>query len=667
MSAVIVCCPHCGKELKVRNPALLGKKGKCPKCAKPFVLREVQEEEVELQLAEDELPVGTSARWVPDEPARAPAAVSVEAPVITTSPAVGGIVDVAAEDDGLARLREIKRRSARNRNIGIAVGAVLAVGVFAAVCGTDPAEPLAQTPPAAESAAGPAEAPAVAAVGASQMPTASGGGARIPSVSVVPGSDSVILPHQNLVPSQLKSNKQVAETLVPKQGEPIRLYMVPSGVNVVIHLRPALLWSEEPVWQELRYSLTEDVTNWIAAKLREHCRREPQQIEECLICLRLGARGTEPLVSSVVRLVEEEKLSDLIEEFRGQPINPQGVPRINISEPHSYLIHDTKTVAIAAAADAHMLQEFIQTPNFDASEGVYSLLEYTDSSRVFTVLFEMDDVKRHDAWLFSESALPVFRKVLDWFGDDVQAVAWSVNVGDEVMTSDLLLRTRSVATPAGLARDMLLRMEELPRDLMAACRKMQPQSKGFREIIGRFPAMMEVVREATVPSTESRHLRLATALPRKAAPNLALGTLLTWDESLRTDFSSEAPAVMVAEAPQDDLPATVEGRLDLVVSGDVAMPFEGVIEYIAGETKLKFDIDGNALKDAGFTKNMPQKLELGNVSVRELLKHLAVSNRPPSPDKRICIVVDEANKSVLVTTEFFATNQGQTIYPLVTE
>ena len=167
MSAVIVCCPHCGKELKVRNPALLGKKGKCPKCAKPFVLREVQEEEVELQLAEDELPVGTSARWVPDEPARAPAAVSVEAPVITTSPAVGGIVDVAAEDDGLARLREIKRRSARNRNIGIAVGAVLAVGVFAAVCGTDPAEPLAQTPPAAESAAGPAEAPAVAAVGAS--------------------------------------------------------------------------------------------------------------------------------------------------------------------------------------------------------------------------------------------------------------------------------------------------------------------------------------------------------------------------------------------------------------------------------------------------------------------------------------------------------------------
>jgi predicted Zn finger-like uncharacterized protein len=30
-------CPHCSTKLNVKNPAVVGKKVRCPKCAEPFV------------------------------------------------------------------------------------------------------------------------------------------------------------------------------------------------------------------------------------------------------------------------------------------------------------------------------------------------------------------------------------------------------------------------------------------------------------------------------------------------------------------------------------------------------------------------------------------------------------------------------------------------------
>jgi hypothetical protein len=479
----------------------------------------------------------------------------------------------------------------------------------------------------------------------------------------------VLVPHQELTRTQLKENEALSTRLAPRRGDPIRLYMIPSGMNVVIHLRPARLWSDAPEWQELRYSLTEDVTNWLAAELKEHCRREPQQIEECLICLRLGAIGTEPSIASVVHFAAEARLSDLIEEFSGEPLSEDGGPRVNIAPPHAYLIHDTKTVAIAPEADRFELPDVITTPNPNPTEGIYRLLDQTDRERAFTILFEVDDVKRHEKWLFSERTLPIFQQVLNWFGDDVETVAWSVDLQGDSFVSEILLRNRSVANSGRLAHDMLVQLEQLPRDLLSACQRMQPGTKGFQAIIGRFPAMIEAYRQATVPSVETRHVKLTTVLPRKAAPNLALGTLLTWDLSTQTNFSTAAPPTATVAAAAENIPEKIEDRLkQFTFEGEFNNPFQDAIAYIATETKTQIDIDGNALKDAGFTKNMPIKMSIGKVNGLEALKQIILSEKckPPVPEKRICIVIDESTKKVLVSTEAFAKEAGQTVYPLVT-
>ena len=76
MASMQIPCPECGSVLKLPDRSLLGKTGRCPSCRHKFVL--VEPEEVELQLADGPVDTspqqGTSARWVPDEPAAEPVA-----------------------------------------------------------------------------------------------------------------------------------------------------------------------------------------------------------------------------------------------------------------------------------------------------------------------------------------------------------------------------------------------------------------------------------------------------------------------------------------------------------------------------------------------------------------------------------------------------------------
>lgn len=674
MSTVLVACPRCGKELKLRDRSKLGQKAKCPGCDKPFVLQESAADEVQIELVENAVPVGTGAQWVPDDP---PA--GGEAPGFTLSPAgpvkspagsvpLGGL---GSSDGGIQRLKEIRRRNAKRRNMAILFGGVTAVAIAGAAWGLSTqwkADPAVDPAAVAGSAAG---TPVVAEPGATptaqQAPASSG--TTLATVIAGPSEGNVIIPFQDVTSQhQRKENAQLVEALWPRRGKPVQLYMIPSGMNVVFHLRPALLWSDAEPWQELRYSLTEDVTNWLAAELKKHCRREPQEIEECLIAVRLGAIGTDPQVAAVVHFAKEQKLSDLIEEFRGQRLDGDSAARVHISPPYAYLIRDTKTVAIAPEQDAAEFPDVITAANTNTTEGLYQLLNLTDQARVFTVVFEVDDVKRHEEWLFSARTRPVFQRVLNWFGDDVETVSWSLDVHEESVASELVLRPRSISNSSRVAAEMLKKLEFLPHELQSACVRMRPETRGYLALIGRFPAMLEAYRQATVPTVETRHVRLTTVLPRKAAPNLALGSLLTWDQSTKTDFSAAAPPPTVASAgPRANLPDKVEDRLKLTFEGEFNQPFQDAVAYIASECQVEIDIDGNALKDAGFTKNMPLKLSIGKVSGLEAFKQIILYERyrPPTPDKQLCIVIDEAAKTVLVTTEAFAAAEGKTVYPLV--
>lgn len=712
MSAVIVSCPHCGKELKLRDRGKLGRRAPCPGCRQTFVLTEGSSSSVAPQAKTSSAPqsaaapsavkarLATTAPALPPPPEKVTEAAALRKPALADAPDAafeatiiapqieetlatpvvvaapppdaGGFPSfqdqIAFADEpgeGLARLRELKRKSARRTKFALLFGAatVLVIGGgFLAVRefgGMEDASALTvnAAPAALE----------IAPVETAPVPP----GPQFPVVSRKADTQEVLLPHQSLDRLQLAQNRSLLDRAHPAKGQPLRLTMLPSGLNVIIHLRPAQLWSDDPAWQEVRYSLTEDVTQWIAAQLKAVCRRDPQQIEECLIGLRLGATGSEPAVSAVVRLVSDEKLSSLKEEFRGKPLNDLGGPAVYVAPPSAYLVKDARTFAIASESDAQELADFADAPNPNAAEGVDQLLQTTDDRRVFTLVAQLDDVRRHEEWLFSESTRPIFHRLLDWFGGDVEAVAWSIDVDGDTASSELSLRNRSTANPLQLAASTLARLEQLPRELQSACRVMQPPTQGFRALIGRFPAMVEAFREGTIPTVDRRSVRLTTLLPRKAAPNLALGALLAWDQSTRTDFTSP-PNTLLAAAAQlasagGALPDNVIDRLRQPLDAEFNQPLQDALAYIATSSGVAIDVDGNALKDAGFTKNMPQKFNLGRVSALDALKEIVVRNKPPVPEKRLCIVIDEGQNAVLFTTESFAKEQGREVYPLVGE
>lgn len=613
MSTVLIPCPNCGKALKLRDRSLLGRNGKCPSCDHRFVLEEP--EEVALELADAAAPaVGTAPKWIPDE-------LPVTAPE-PTAPADPSIPFVPA-DDG-ARIRELRRRNARRRNAGILMGALVALGIGSVVYAV-----RSYVPEPAK--ADPKPPPAVNVAYQAQQQT-------------------------------LESNAELAKSLSPTNGDPIRLLYLPAGANVVINVRPAELWQDGEQFTEFRYALGEPLVPWIESKIREICLYEPRQIEEILFSIMLGARGSTPEIAAVVRMAEAPRPSEMILKIQSSqqsalPSTERGMTLFK-GESRAFLLVDEKTFATAPVRMADDLLESIRHPALTQPSIEETLLE-TDRERHLTIVFPPTDTRIHLDALVPEIARPAFDRLCLWLGDDVEAVAWSMHLGPEQFFSEFVLRNQHareqmVITPGELRRHVDRRLQQLPQELLAAVQKMEPQEYGRRQIVGRFPAMMQAYTLGTLSGIGDRSVRLTTMLPERAAPNLALGALLTWDESTRTDFSKEAPPPSTAS---EKLPERLADRLKKPIEIDFRRtPLHEAISYIRGETSVKFEIDGNALKLGGMTQNMPQTFAMGVVPAEQALRAILKTYEKEG----LCIVLDESAKTARLTTKAAAREQGLT-------
>ena len=464
--------------------------------------------------------------------------------------------------------------------------------------------------------------------------------------------------------SVLQANAELVADVRPTRGAPIDLLMLPSGVNLVIHLRPAELWSDDPEFAELRTALTQTVVNWIEQQLRATCRREPEQIEEAVIGLLLGPTGSTPEVAAVVRLKEPAKLSDLVEEFRGEPVLPDTGLRLFRGAAHAHFIRDEQTLAVCPADLAEDLADWTETPNYYTTDGILQLLSKTDRARLFTVVGELEDVRRHADWLFTEAARPAADQILGLFGEESETVCWSVHLGDE-LHSELHVRTRvagvdEILGPRGLAELLSARITDAPRQLLDRVRRLDPRHTGARQLIGRLPAMAEAARRATVVTTGDRHVQLTTLLPAKAAPNLTLATLLASNETLRAIDAVGESALATSNASR--LPQTVAERLKLPIDAEFRRtPLRDALAYLCNEIDVKLEIDGDALKDAGYTQNMPQSFNIGVVPIEIALSRIVSRyDGDGKAELQMVAVVDEAAHALRVMTRKFADQRGLT-------
>ena len=238
MPAINVPCPACKSALKLPDESYVGKKAKCPKCGHRFVITipgaAPSEEDIPvLPLAPK---MGTSARWVPDDP-QTPAApptiqfpgvsvgptVPVEsgattfpdfsAPTATSSPVVPAVA--LPESESPKAVDRIRRRKKSNKTnyVIMAVTSVLLIGGAVAFY-------------------------------------LNGGG----NSGAAPKKTQENVAWQKEKAAQAESNK-AAEQLSPTSGKPIALDYIPFTPHVLIHLHPSELWRDNRTMGEFRAML----------------------------------------------------------------------------------------------------------------------------------------------------------------------------------------------------------------------------------------------------------------------------------------------------------------------------------------------------------------------------------------------------------------------------
>lgn len=474
-------------------------------------------------------------------------------------------------------------------------------------------------------------------------------------------------PNQPYSKLLLERDGELVAEFKPTHGQPIELYMMPSGINMLIHLRPAQLWSDTYNYKVLRASLTDDLMSWLGARIKTFCLYDPAQIEELTIGVMLGARGTPPQYCCVVRLVQPEKLSSLIDLFPGKylyEITTRPDLRIKVDDQYGYLIHDEKTYAICPASMAADLEYSIKTPNQDISVGMSELLKRTDRQRLLTAVADIRDLGIHLDALVPAAAQPFLHALTEWVGEDIELASWSIHP-EPYFHSELALRPVTTKEVASLDEEMQQKLEQLPQTVWKdLCARMQPREMRFRKLIGRLPAMLAAFQESTVSRREKRCVMLTTVLPAKATPNLALATMFTIDEAARTNFTTANVASTTGMKPR--LPETVAERLKLKVDAEFnRTPLEQALTYLCGEIQVNLHVDGDALKDAGYTKNMPQTFNLGKVPMQRAL--FEIVNAYQEQGKEMVISVDEATKTITILTRKFADAKGLPIFPLKAE
>ena len=390
----------------------------------------------------------------------------------------------------------------------------------------------------------------------------------------------------------------------PTKGDPIELFCMPYGVTAVVHLRPAELWVAKSQGEEFRFCLG-PFGEWIEKQIKEICLYEPAQIEEVTFGLIPNVVGEPIQVCALVKLKDRVQKSDLIKAFKGEYSESGAQYPVYLSEKYAYVIKDLQTFAVAPKAKQGEMAESVNRPNAQAP-GMEALLKLTDRQRHFVVMFEPTVIGAHVQFILPKELLVFADRFLDFFNaKQIETVAWSMHLGSEKFHSEMLLRNKTSVTKNVLQKQMKQKVDKLPQELADTVRGyMDPKVAGPRQIIGRFPAMMKAVSMATNASTGERYATLTTGLPERAAPNLAIGALLTWDESTRTDFKKAAAAA--PDKPKDtpsklpDLVADRLKQLKLEIEFN-REPLQNCFKYISDECKVAIDIDGDALKGAGFT------------------------------------------------------------------
>ena len=632
MAGIKIFCPACGSVLKLPDRKFLGKKARCGKCSRSFIAYEPDPADfpqaiahtTDSDLGSGEEPVaelvGVAARWIPDsdpaqEPNPSPPRAARVVPALRESPLIDVSLAVNDPEPGVgSRVRRKKSNWLPLAVTALTFTTVIGVGwfLFRDKLLAPPSRPATSSE----------NSKAHFAIFGEKDPNA--------------GSDESAI-------------------VSPTHGKPISLRYVPSGARILINLHPSALWTSGGRMEEFR-SCCGPLATWIEKELKTLCLDDPSKIEELLIALIPSEKGQPPEVSAVVHLAKPLKRSQLLERFKGRTQQENPRHTYFLDQKHIYLLVDDRTYAIGPRL---MEAEFLLAADNDLPpvEALDRLLQRSDRDRHITIAFETVSVQLDAPFLVPPAAQPLLQGVLDWFGGDVVSGVWSLHLAPD-FHSEILLRNKSDKNPERLHRQLYKKMDGLPREVLALVEPLQPATLGTRKVVGRFPAMTSAFALSTRMEHDDRLVALRTQLPERAAPNLALGAMLTMDEFNRVKSAAprdpKAPTAPTAPEPTLSIAQRLSKKIDVDFRNH---PLYQALDLIGEDIGVKFKIEGNDLKMVGVTGNMKQQFKMDGVPATEVLDKMLSGIG-------LAIVIDEGKQIVTVTSMKAVQERGLKMVPI---
>jgi DNA-directed RNA polymerase subunit RPC12/RpoP len=437
---------------------------------------------------------------------------------------------------------------------------------------------------------------------------------------------------------------------------PIRLLLAPAGVRVAIHLRPARLWADSASSKSVRSARTDELrhclaplSTWTERQFTDYCLFHPSEIDEALFSFVLRSPDEPPEVAATVWLKQSTTESAIAQKFGGQKAEHAKLSTW-LKGDRALVIRDGKTFAIGPQAMAQEMADANEQPN-PTDESIEELLKQTDREQDLTIVFRPDDLDRFRETLVPQSLQAVGHDVARWLDPEAtEGAVLSFELADPFRVR-LALRSRSTQSVRRLEQEIQQNIEKLPTDILAEVEVLDPQTIGHRKLVGRVPAMWKAVALGTQETTQPRLVVFESILPERAAANLAIGTLIALSEPRSQSRSKSGRNRRPGTSDQQ---RTIAERLSTKIEVDFRRtPISEAFSSIGEDIGLTFEIDGGALKLAGYTKNMPQSIRLSGVPASQALRTIL------KPYAKMALVADESRQTITVTTVESATEKGQ--------
>ncbi|MAT16571.1 MAG: hypothetical protein CMJ46_15025 [Planctomyces sp.] len=422
----------------------------------------------------------------------------------------------------------------------------------------------------------------------------------------------------------------------PERGDAYNFDYVPTGARVVLHWKPATLKNNAELWE-----CGGALFPWLNDQLLSATGIASENLEWARCYLIPGPRGEPPLgvfkfkpVASYDLQVWTNEQSAATEQIVGMQVYQREAQRI-------IWLEDMTGLSVPQS----LLEEALNTAGnpLPMTAGLDQLVTQTNSSAELSLLFDLKSVETGLPDWFNRDEQNLIDTLLGWWGDKTEAVLWEVELEEELFFSRMMMQASPFTPTSELNSYWKRNLNELAQVSWDDLRQRALHSEGAQTVLARFPAMLQLASRFTEVDVNRQQVRLETMLLERAAPNLTLASWLYWRERFLPEGATGTPAIATVK---ESNPQSLVERLRSTLYIDFRLtPLQEAIAQIGEEIQVPFEIDGDALKNQGYTQNMPQDYNLGEVTAEAALSHL-LAQYP-----KMVVVLDESAQKAILTTE----------------